>query len=274
MPVTLGTVAAIGFDEFSPRPWLECFRQLGCSVLQAYRNTQKNISVRQMRDVLAESRMPCDSLHGVFGDEYDPSCPNESGRRFAVDAFKREGELALQLGGPLVVVHSSTIREGGVSADERTLRIRQLRKSVLELGEFGQNIGVRYAFENLPGYHPVGADVAELAGLLKEVGAPATGLCFDTGHAHMVGDCCQALRAAAGQIIYVHFSDNSGTADEHRMPTYGKLDSLAVARCLHDIGYSGTLMLEVFYSVEQLRQLMNEGCAQRLKDLLAIANGR
>ena len=28
--IRLGTVAAIGFDDFEPMAWLECYRQLGC----------------------------------------------------------------------------------------------------------------------------------------------------------------------------------------------------------------------------------------------------
>ena len=129
MAVKLGTVAAIGFDDFPPREWLACFRALGCEVVQAYRNQNVKVTLAQMRDAIAGGEMPCDSLHGVFGEQYDPSSPDESARGSAVDTFKAEGELALALGGKLTVVHCSTIRREGISEQERRLRWEQLRKS-------------------------------------------------------------------------------------------------------------------------------------------------
>lgn len=274
MAIQLGTVAAIGFDDFPPAEWLGCFRQLGCSAVQAYRNQNARISVQQMQEAIAVGEMPCDSLHGIYGEEFDPSAPSESARRFAVDAFKSEGELALKLGGPLVIVHVATIREEGISDSERVTRIDQLRKSIAELGEFGHGLGVRYAFENLPGYHAIGWDVGELAGILAELGAPNTGLCYDTGHANMVGDAAGAVRGTGEQLMYVHFSDNSGTGDDHEMPTYGSIDCDAIARALHEEKYQGTMMLEVFHGVERLKQMIDEGTAERLARIVRIANGQ
>jgi len=273
MSVQLGTVAAIGFNDFAPAPWLECFRQLGCKVVQAYRNQDARVSIQQMRDAIAAGQMPCDSLHGVFGEQFDPSSPLESARRFAVDTYKAEGELCLKLGGSLVVVHCSTIRPHGIPPAERERRTLQLKQSIRELGVAGQQMGVRYAFENLPGYHALGWDVQELADLLTEVGVPGTGMCFDTGHANMTTDVADSLGKTAGTVIYVHLNDNSGKADEHDMPTCGKLDTDDVARKLHQIGYSGTAMLEVFYSVDRLRQLIGEGCGKRLQRFIDLANG-
>jgi sugar phosphate isomerase/epimerase len=272
--VKLGTVAAIGFAEFEPEQWLACFRALGCTVVQAYRNQTLKVSLAQMREAIASGGMPCDSLHGVFGEEFDPSAPDETVRRYAVNTYKAEGDLALALGGPLVVVHCSTIRRDGVDPQERAVRVKQLKKSIAELGRFGEENDVQYAFENLPNYHPVGWDVGELAGILSELGAPNTGMCFDAGHANMVGDAVASLADAADRMIYLHLSDNSGRSDAHEMPTYGTMDMDAFGRKLYAIGYSGTAMLEVFYSVDKLRKLLDEGCDRRLARIVDLANGR
>lgn len=274
MAVELGTVAAIGFDDFPRKTWLDCFRRLGCTRVQAYRNTKVDPSVPQMRDYIEAGGMPCDSLHGIFGEEYDPSCPDETKRQFAVDTYKREGDLALALGGPLVVVHCCTIRREGIPDDERCYRVQQLKKSIRELGDFGAANGIRYAFENLPRYHPVGWDVPELVGILDSVNHPATGLCFDTGHAHMVGDSPAALRTTASQLLYVHLSDNSGAADTHQMPTDGSLDCDEIGRALHEVDYDGTVMLEVFYDVNHLERLIDNGWTDRLAHIIDLANGR
>jgi sugar phosphate isomerase/epimerase len=272
--ITLGTVAAIGFADLPPAQTLECYRDLGCRVVQAYRRQDGEVSVSQMRDAIAASGLPCDSLHGVFGEQFDPSSPDEAARQFAVSVFKSEGELVLELGGHLVVVHCSTIRQNGVSPEEHRARVSQLNKSIVELGRFGQVIGVKYAFENLPAYHPVGADVAELSNLLAELAAPNTGLCFDSGHANMVGSAADAVLQTRGQMLYLHFSDNSGRSDDHEMPTHGTLDTLAMAKSLHKIGYEGTMMLEVFYPPHRLRQLIDEGLGEKLARIVDAANGR
>lgn len=272
--IQLGTVAAIGFADFEPAQWLGCFRQLGCTVVQAYRNLAAGVTVSQMREAIAAGGMPCDSLHGVFGEQFDPSCPDEPARRSAVDTYRREGELCLQLGGRLVVVHCSTIRPDGVSADERAVCVAQLKKSIAELGTFGASIGVRYAFENLPGYHVVGQNVAELVGILKSVAAPCTGLCFDSGHAQMTGGAVRALEQTGGQMIYAHISDNSGVSDDHDLITCGTIDADELARAFHRVGYTGTFMLETFYSAQRLRELIDQGAAERLARLVRLANGQ
>ncbi len=272
--IRLGTVAAIGFDEFEPAEWLECWRRLGCEVVQAYRNQDRDVSLAEMTDAIAAAGMLCDSLHGVFGEQFDPSCPDEPSRRSAVDTFKAEAEVCTAVGGDVVVVHCSTIRRGGISDDERRVRIGQLRKSIAELGEFGAAAGVSYAFENLPGYHAIGGDVGELADILTDVAAPATGMCFDSGHANMVGDPVGAVGRTGGQMIYAHVSDNSGADDEHEIITLGTIDADALARAFGQIGYDGTFMMEVFYTADRLRRLIDEGTAERLARLIRIANGQ
>jgi len=272
--IRLGTVAAVGFEEFEPAEWLECWRGFGCEVVQAYRNRSSAVSVGQMKDAIAAGGMPCDSLHGVFGEEFDPSCPDELARQFAVETFKREAELCEVLGGELVVVHCGTIRERGIREEERKVRVAQLRKSIAELGAFGSTCGIKYAFENLPGYHAIGYDVAELADVLTEVAAPNTGMCFDSGHANMVGDPVAAVGQTRGQMIYAHISDNSGKADEHELLTCGSIDAEGLARALREVSYEGTFMLEVFYPAERLRQLLDEGAAERLARILRIAHGQ
>lgn len=274
MAIQLGTIAAVGFPDIPTARHLPLYRELGCTVVQAYRNAKANVTAAQMREALAAGGMPCDSLHGIFGEEFDPSAPDETARRFAVETFRSEGRLCLELGGSLVVVHCCTIRRDGIPAEERLLRVEQLKRSIDDLGRYGQLIGIRYAFENLPGYHPVGWDVKELACILREVGAPNTGMCFDSGHANMVGDVPAAIRAGAEQIIYVHLSDNGGTADDHEMITAGHIDAQAMARAMREVGYAGTMMIEIFHDEDRLRKLIADGTAKKLAGLIDLASGK
>ena len=56
MAIQLGTVAAIGFEDFAPAEWLGCFRELGCELVQAYRNQNAQLSIQQMKDAIAARR--------------------------------------------------------------------------------------------------------------------------------------------------------------------------------------------------------------------------
>ncbi|MBI5724202.1 MAG: sugar phosphate isomerase/epimerase [Planctomycetes bacterium] len=268
MPIRLGTVGPVGFDDFNPPTWLECMRRLGCRAVQAYRNPAAGLSAGQIKELLASCQMPCDSLHAMYGPDCDPSNPDEQARRRAVENLKDEGRLAIELGGRIVVVHCSDAKPQGAGIQERRQRINRLKKSVEELGRFGQSVGVRYAFENLPPTHPAGSDVAKLAGLLAEVNAPFTGICFDVGHANLSGDPVSAARDAGKNVIYIHLSDNTGSGDEHKMPGHGSIGCKAVIAELIRSGYDGTILLEVFYPERRLNELIAAGFDRKLAELL------
>lgn len=271
MPVQLGSVAPLGFPDFPPALWLGSMRKLGCTAFQAYRNPAAQLSIEEMRRILAATGIRCDSLHGLYDAGLDPSAPDESVRVRSVEVYKSEGTLARALGGALVVVHSSGLRDHEVGEKEHAARLAQLGRSIADLGAFGQEIGIEYAFENLPADHYVG-DVRELAALLSAIGAPNTGICFDVGHAHLGSKVSDALRAARGLVRYIHLSDNAGDRDAHLMPTHGTVDFDALAATIAEIGYDGTIMLEVFYSLEQLRDLIDHGFAGKLAAIIDRAN--
>ena len=171
------------------------------------------------------------------------------------------------------MVHCAGIFPDGLAPGEKEVRRNQLRKSIEELGRFGQSQSVHYAFENLPPYHAIGHDVAELAALLNEVDLPAAGMCFDVAHANLTGDPIRAADLADGQMKYVHICDNHGDSDGHLMPFCGEIDWIAFAHAIRRAKYDGVLMLEVFYKLDDLRRLIDEGIGDKLANFIAIAGG-
>ncbi|MFW6065730.1 MAG: sugar phosphate isomerase/epimerase family protein [Planctomycetota bacterium] len=280
MALRLGTIAPVGFEDFPPETYLGCFRRLGCTAVQAYRNEQAGITAEQIRDAVAVGGMPCDSLHGLFGADLDPSSTSEKRRRRAVETYKSEGELALSIGRDqaekceLVVVHCSPPLDSPPSAHEHSARLDALRKSVEELGRFGRETGVRYAFENLPPESVPGANVAELAELLTDVSAPNTGMCFDSAHADLVSNAVDALRQTNGRMIYLHLTDHAADADDHEMLTQGSVDHGELADAVSELGFDHTMMLEVFRPVEYLEQLIDDGLGERLQRFLSLCAGK
>ena len=274
MSIKLGTVAPVGFDDFASPKWPECMRKLGCTTAQVYRNRHGNdskhsgpVTLEQIREYLEMAQLGCDSIHGVYGNDVDVSSPDEPTRRMAVRAFIDEGNLAAKLGGPMVVVHCSGIYPGGLDDKAMRSRMTSLRKSIRELAVFGQAEGIRFAFENLPEYHPVGSNISDLCKMLDEINSDAVGMCFDTGHAHMCGNVCEAMNAAR-RIIYIHASDNNSRKDEHLMPGKGTIDWPALSAAMSTKNYDGVFMLETFHSVEELNLLINAGWREKLASIL------
>jgi sugar phosphate isomerase/epimerase len=249
--------------------------------VQAYRNRSGNdtahdgpVSLQQMRDAIAASGLPCDSLHGLYGNDLDPSTLDEMARRHAVEVFKQEGDLALSLGGPLVVVHCAGILVNPAGRDERQQRLDQLRRSIEELGAYGQANNIRYAFENLPPYHAIGDRVDELVDLLAGADSSSVGMCFDVAHANLAGDPIAAAGRAGESMIYCHACDNHGRKDDHLMPFLGQIDWMAFAETLRQARYDGVIMLEIFHSLDELKQLIDEGIVEKLNAFLLAAGGR
>ena len=278
MSLHLGTVAPTGFTDFQSPQWLEVMQSLGCTTAQAYRNRigwngchKSPVSTKQILDYIASSSLKYDSLHGIYGDDVDPSSEDESIRLKAVEAFKKEGQLALAIGGPLVIVHCSGIFKQQPDTRQKERRWDQLAKSVAELAEYGQSCGIHYAFENLPPYHYISSDIGRLVSLLAPYPIEYIGLCFDVAHANIGGDPVQAAMIAGDRITYVHACDNDGQTDSHRMLFEGNIDWMAFAGALRSIGYQNTVMLETFYTTDELILLAESGIKDRLDAFMQAA---
>ncbi|RKY24665.1 MAG: hypothetical protein DRP83_07325 [Planctomycetota bacterium] len=280
MAVELGTVAPVGFENFASPRWASLMRSLGCTTAQVYRNRDGNdashsgvVTIGQIREYLDLAQLPCDSLHAFYGNDLDISVPNDQARQVAVEVMQDEGRLALALGGPIVVVHCSGIFPENLTPEEHRVRRSCLRQSIDELGRFGQANGVRYAFENLPPYHAIGSDVAELAEILREVDSPAAGMCFDIAHANLAGNPVEAIAQAGERIIYTHVCDNLGRVDDHLLPFTGQIDFQAAADALREVRYDGVLMIETFCDVDELAKLVDQGIGEKISQFLARVRG-
>jgi sugar phosphate isomerase/epimerase len=262
----LGTIGAFGFDDFDPPEVLGLYAAAGCRVVQAYRNRSKAIAVGDIRRVCDDVGLTIDSLHGHFGDDLDPSSEDETIRSYTVDFYAFEADYVRQLGGDMVVVHPSPshIPDGDLEN-----RYGQLRKSCEELAETAERLGVRFAFENMPPYHPVGSDVPRLVKEIAAVGSDRIIFLLDTGHAHMTCGMKIAIEAAGRHLKYTHVHDNDGKNDTHVLPFRGTLPWDTLSSGFAQIGYDGVFLLEVFEKAGDLRRLLNDDWKRKIQAILA-----
>lgn len=273
----LATVAAFGFPDFNPPTLLAIYQRLGCTSLQYYRNVKNPPSHQEALDVARALGMTYDSIHGVFGPEHDPSSPDDAIRAAAIETYRCEGELALQLGGTGVVVHPAPMCPDppSITAQSRITRIPPMQMSMEELARIGEQLGVIYLIENIPANYYFGSDPQMLARMIRQVNSPNLRMCFDTGHAHMTttSSVAQELAGCLDVISYFHVNDNDRRLDAHLIPGQGTIDWAAVALQIAKLPADTSAMLELFHSEAEMNRQVAIGLGDKLKTWLAIGQG-
>ena len=104
--------------------------------------------------------------------------------------------------------------------------------------------GVMMSVEPHPGRYLANHDGA--LRLLEHVDHPAMGINFDPSHTFPMGDYPNITVYRLGKhIIHLHVSDNDGVTNVHWRPGMGKIDWVAMFQALKDIGYDGTVSIEL-----------------------------
>lgn len=270
----LATTAAFGFGDFDPPVILSLYRRLGCTSCQFYRNEANPPTVADARRITSDAGLPIDSIHGLFGPGYDPSCPDESVRKRSVEVYRGEGELAAALGGPRVVVHPSPTAPEGLKISEarRRERAAPFQKSLNDLAKIGEQLGVVYLFENNPNNYWFGNDPLEVAAMVRAMKSPHLRMCYDLGHAQMTGPVCERLEKCADVVSYLHVHDNDAIVDDHRMPGDGVMDWEQVGRTMAQLKLNVPAMLEVFYLRDKLEALTHTNLSEKLHRWLAVGS--
>lgn len=268
---TLSTTAPFGYEIDTDR-FLAAFKALGCTSVQYFRNREKEPTARDVAATVARAGMTVDSVHGVFGPDLDPSSPDPAQRQHCLKIYEKEAQLALELGGPMVVVHPCRSSPQKVDPPPPPLPIAEAQRLQRErwphlddflrrLGEIGHRLSVTFLIENLMFDCPLGHDPVQLAEHVMALNSPRIRMCLDTGHAHttLSGRMASgpravgmALRLCAPAIGYLHIHDNNGVRDQHVMPGRGGanggtgIDWPAFGDAMRESECPAIRMLEVF----------------------------
>jgi sugar phosphate isomerase/epimerase len=264
----LATIASFGFADFDPPALLAVYKELGCVALQYYRNEANPPTLSEIKRVAQDLGLPYDSIHGVFGKGYDPSSPDEAFRKASVQAYRAEAELALELGGPKIVIHPGAPADHGqlVDEDQQRQRMAPLRQSLHELAQMGAQYNVTFLIENLPSIYYAGSNPASLAQMIRQINSPHLKMCFDTGHAHMTCDVVDHFKQCFDVIDYMHISDNNRRFDSHLIPGHGTIPWETLGPLMKN--FPGAAMLELFFPLGTMQMELNVGIAGSISTLL------
>ncbi len=266
--------------------YLALYQNVGCVGVQAFWRESDAVEANQLKKMVLQAGLQFDSVHGSFGYTYDLTSPDPAIRARTLNQHREDALRCAALGGSAVVIHPSCKipKDAGLEYAERQSqwgdevdRARQpfFIESLQHLNTIGDETGITFLIENLPGYLWFGHSAPRLAELIRNVDSSWLRMCFDTGHAHMessqFGSVAEQLRACLDVVAYVHIHDNDSTVDSHLMPGEGTIDWKSVHEVVQQSPLFKTLpiMLEVFNPIDELEAMLRPSAGLRLWKSLA-----
>ncbi len=164
-------------------------------------------------------------------------------------------ELSRRLGAEYVVMHFGY--HFSLFLDEVFRCLIETYKPVVELAE---RYEIPIGIENMNQVHEeceivyLGVHIEELERVFDAIPSKYLGLTLDVAHAALLPGGNKAfIDKFPDRIVSTHISDNDLYLDRHLAVGEGKIDFLSVLRQLHDVGFQGTLNMELKTNPDRLR---------------------
>jgi sugar phosphate isomerase/epimerase len=197
----------------------------------------------QALDIDTEKVLPILREYGLSVIGHTDPClpyayPIEGIREACLHELERCAKIFAALQANVMNIHPCYACPPGMKRALVDLNIKALRPVV----DVADNYGLTVVFENFKAPFDT---VATHERILKEV--PGLKLHLDFGHANIGKDEARDFcRRLGPHIAHVHFSDNRSSGDHHMPLGVGSVQWRKAVAALKDIGYDGTITLEVF----------------------------
>ncbi|MFH1328528.1 MAG: sugar phosphate isomerase/epimerase family protein [Candidatus Bathyarchaeota archaeon] len=135
-------------------------------------------------------------------------------------------------------------------------------KSVSELVEYAEKLGIQTGLENMPANIAAILARAEDFDKFSQAVEFDVKLTLDTGHAHTFGQLEIFLERFKNKIVHVHIHDNDGSFDAHKDIGDGTIYWSKTIEYIHKTGYKNILMVEStndpFNTIRKLRETIDK----------------
>jgi D-psicose/D-tagatose/L-ribulose 3-epimerase len=221
-------------------------RQWGFDGVEVFLSPQEPADISGLRAALNEMSLARTACTVLPRDAHLVSADRQARAR-GVDYLLRCLERAAELGASLLVgpLYASLGLMTGRrrTAEEWAWAVEGLRQVALR----GKALGVGLCIEPLNRFETYFLNTLDdAARLVHDIGEPNVRVHFDTFHANIEErNPAQALRAVAGELGHVHFSEN-----DRGIPGTGHNDWPGIVAALREIGYDGWLTIESFAQPE------------------------
>ena len=108
-----------------------------------------------------------------------------------------------------------------------------------------ENVWARHSDKNNKIVKSVCSDADELIRYSDALSSDGVSVCFDVGHAGLVGENAAGMVKALGERIkHLHIHDNDFETDSHTLPYLADVNYPSLCKALGRVGYSGDVSLE------------------------------
>ncbi len=203
--------------------------------------------IREVANWFKHNGVPLNSLHAPMYSDYEWGrtgkppiniVDRDKRRRVeSMDEIKRSLEVAEQIPFRFLVQHLGT--GGEVFEDQK---FEWALSSVEHLHAFAKPLGVSVLLENIPN------DIAtpdRIIQLIDTLHIPDLGVCFDFGHAHVMGSVAEAFNRLRSHIRSTHVHDNHKEKDEHLFPGEGSIDWKEALELLRGAPHVPPVLMEI-----------------------------
>lgn len=170
----------------------------------------------------------------------------DSLRETSLDEVLRSLEVAADLRPLKVVLHPSHI--GGLNVFVMDQAKERARRSLETTVKRADQLGLSLCVENMFPRSNFLIEPEDFAPILESL--PSLKLTLDTGHAHIESKGSKRtlafIKRLGHRIGHIHANDNFGKEDNHLPIGVGNIDFPKLTKGLKEIGYDGTITLEVF----------------------------
>jgi sugar phosphate isomerase/epimerase len=162
-------------------------------------------------------------------------------------------EVAAEMGMEKAVLHPGHLSGMGAFVAETALGYAY--DSLARIAEKARTLGIVLCVENMPVNAGAFVEPDDFKGLFSRF--PEFRMTLDVGHAHIHDKSRRRpvafIRRHGSRLDHLHLSDNNGKRDDHIQLGRGTVNLTAIVKALKDVGYDGTVTLEIF--TEDIRHL-------------------
>jgi sugar phosphate isomerase/epimerase len=203
--------------------------------------------VKEIAEWFRGSGVPLHSVHSPLYADYEwgrAGAPplniasvDRGGLVQAMDEVKRALEIAEQIPFRFLIQHI------GVPNEEFSeKKFESAMTSIEHLRAFAKPLGVRILLENIPNELSTPDRLVEM---IRAAHFDVVGICFDFGHAHIMGSVSEAFEILRKQIWSTHVHDNDKVNDSHLWPGQGTINWKEAMELLRSAPQTPPLMLEL-----------------------------
>jgi sugar phosphate isomerase/epimerase len=177
---------------------------------------------------------------------------NRAAQRFHINRCKAYLDFAYELEGRnllLVIGEYTWQREVIKPADQWKIAVDNARA----VGDHATSLGLEVAIELEPFRESLVNTLPEMVRFLDDVAHPAVKANMDISHLALSKTPAEAIERLRGRIAHVHFSDCDGKVHGDLPPGRGVVDFPPYLRALKQVGFEGTVSVELEYSPDPAR---------------------